>query len=306
MPSLTVRHAIPVGGAVLLAASAALLYATGHTTVPASTDHRPGELWRLWPPILVTLLLVRLLPWTIPETGHIAERLNRKMSGRSPRRDVAVLLGCVVLFYVLDLLLSAVLSLVDPTLTPLSYFISKAFFLFLVPVVLVGAVGVMRYASGPDVTRLSLKVVEPWRWWGLVAVAGYVLAVLTPWAARTPAAGEILPDRFTVAGVLIVTLLWSPVLEEVFFRGMLQTRLEYVVGRWPGIVLASGVYAAAGLIGGTAPNGAATAVATAVCVQGTAGLMYGYLWSRYRNMWLNLLLHTATVVFVLTASIAGG
>ncbi|MFC4563147.1 CPBP family intramembrane glutamic endopeptidase [Nocardiopsis mangrovi] len=289
--STAARRAIVAAGAALLVASAVLLYATGHTVVPGSEDYRPGPVWRVWVPVVAAMVAIRLVPWTTP-SGPVDERLRGKMRGRWPRLDLFVLAMCLLGFAAADPVLESVLHVISTALTPLSYFLAKAFFLFLVPVMLVGGFGVLRYDSGPDLPRLSLRVSEGWRWGGLAAIAVYALVAVSPWAVQPPMAGGTVPDRFTAVLVITISLLSSPILEEIFYRGMLQTRLEFVLGRWPGIVAASFAYSLFSLVGSGVPNGFPVALAMSVCVQGVAGVMFGYLWTRYRNMWLNIVLHS--------------
>lgn len=53
-----------------------------------------------------------------------------------------------------------------------------------------------------------------------------------------------LPDPVTLAVASLITLLTAGVLEEVFYRAWLQTRLEVLLGTWPAILISSLLFAA--------------------------------------------------------------
>nr|WP_246422317.1 CPBP family intramembrane glutamic endopeptidase [Nocardiopsis mwathae] len=122
--------------------------------------------------------------------------------------------------------------------------------------------------------------------------------VFAPWASQPPDLGRI-PENYALLVVVALSIAGTSLLEEVFFRAMLQTRLEILLGRWPGIVLASLCYGVAGVLAATYPDDLGVAIAMAISVQGVAGLMYGYLWSRYRNIWLNFGLHACITTLAL-------
>jgi membrane protease YdiL (CAAX protease family) len=125
-----------------------------------------------------------------------------------------------------------------------------------------------------------------WHWAGpAVATGGWLaLAWLGPFAR--PFEG----DAPLVA--VIGAFLLNSVLEESFYRVTLQTRLERVVGRWPGIAAAALLWAAwhVAIQGTDRPE---VDLATVVAHQGALGLFLGYLWSRYRNPWALFIVHGA-------------
>ncbi|CAM3807190.1 hypothetical protein GCM10009799_06700 [Nocardiopsis rhodophaea] len=300
------EHTILLAGAAIFLTAAISLLVTGHTTIPTSADYRPGPLWTLWLPVAAALLLIRVLPWRVPDTD-MTRRVRERLKGRSFRREIALLLGCMVGFYVGDLVLYPVFCLVDASLCALSYYTSKVFFLFITPLVFIGSYGIMRHASGPDLGGLAVRAGEPWRWAGMGAVVAYLAMVFAPWASHPPDLGRV-PESYALLVVLALSVVGTSLLEEVFFRAMLQTRLEMRFGRWPGIVLAALCYGVTGIVATSYPDDLWIALGTAISVQGVAGLMYGYLWSRYRNIWLNFLLHTCATTLALiplTHTLAG-
>lgn len=94
------------------------------------------------------------------------------------------------------------------------------------------------------------------------------------------------PDLIAVLGVFVL----NAMLEEIFYRVWLQTRLEADLGRWPAILVTSLVFASwhAMIHGG---NGFGIDLASAFVHIGAYGIFLGYLWSRYRNPWLLFLVH---------------
>ncbi|WP_147280295.1 CPBP family intramembrane glutamic endopeptidase [Marinitenerispora sediminis] len=293
MLATVVRRWVLGAGAAVFVVVGVLLHATGNTAIRPSEDYAQGQLWSLWIPVAAGMLLVRLLPWRAPEE-ELDQRVRAALSGHPLRREVLFLLGCVVGFAFGDRALDAAFGLVDPSLSALSYHTAKVLFLLIAPVAIIGSAGVMRYSHGPDIPAVAMRVGERWRWAGLAAIAGYLaLSVLAPWTTPLPTP-RTLPDEYTLVVRLLLTLTTSALLEEVFYRSLLQTRLELLLGRWPGIVAAALVYGVGAAIGTHVYHGAVLGLCMGIAVQGAAGLLFGYLWSRYRNLWLNFLLHTGT------------
>ena len=80
--------------------------------------------------------------------------------------------------------------------------------------------------------------------------------------------------------------------EELFWRGFLQRRLEDTLGRRSGWLAATGTYAAIHI---------ATGNPILVLAAGVCGAFWGWLYLRYRSMFLNAVSHTVwdIVIFVL-------
>lgn len=291
MVGTTVRCRV-LGAGVAVFAAAALLLAIGWTGASAASGYAPSQIWLFWAPVALAMLLVRVVPPHPPER-EMAERLRTTMAGRSVGREVAVLAACVLGFPVGDAVLGHVFGAVDPVLTPLSYHTAKFLFLLFIPLMLIGSSGVMVNSNGATPSRLAAWVTERWRWAGLAPVACYLLVVPFPVAAHPPELGPV-PEHYDLLVTLVIGYTATALLEVVFFQGFLLTRLEVLLGRWPGIVLMALVYAFTSLVGSSVPNG----VAGAVAVQGAAALLYGYLWSRYRNIWLNVLLQMGIVTLI--------
>ncbi len=80
--------------------------------------------------------------------------------------------------------------------------------------------------------------------------------------------------------------------EELFWRGFLQRRLQDTWGPWFGWVLATAVYAGIHV---------ATGNPILVLAAGVCGAFWGWLYLRYRSMFLNAVSHTVwdVVIFIL-------
>ncbi|MFC7484607.1 CPBP family intramembrane glutamic endopeptidase [Luedemannella flava] len=136
-----------------------------------------------------------------------------------------------------------------------------------------------------------------WRWWGpLPALAAFALLTsVGPVAGQHPDAADY-PDPALLAIGATVTFLTANVTEELFYRVILQTRLEAVLGRWAAIVSTALLFALLHLPThgqtGSALGGLPLTLAAIVVFQGTTGVFLGYLWSRYRNVWAQITAHT--------------
>ncbi|GAA0918233.1 CPBP family intramembrane glutamic endopeptidase [Nonomuraea longicatena] len=122
------------------------------------------------------------------------------------------------------------------------------------------------------------------------SAALFAVAYLSPIGAPRSDLADT-SDTLTQITVLVAGFAVNALLEEVFYRRWLQTRLETVLGRWPAVLLASllsGVWHV-GIMGGPLPE----SLAMSLVHQGAIGVLLGYLWSRYRLMWPILTAHGA-------------
>ena len=146
--------------------------------------------------------------------------------------------------------------------------------------------------GSPRLGRIASRPGAAWRWGGIVAVAtALYLGTFSPLAPPVPGIGD-LPPLPVLLVAMVSTFLTASVLEEIFFRVWLQTRLEVLFGHWAGIVLGALAFGAMHVVTHQALGHPVLNVAQVVAVQGVAGLLYGYLWTRYRNVWLLIMLHT--------------
>lgn len=136
-----------------------------------------------------------------------------------------------------------------------------------------------------------------WRWIAPIPalVVFAYLALLSPLAGPLPQA-EDYPDPVVLVIIASITFFTANVVEELFYRVMLQTRLEAALGRWPGIVLTSLLFALMHLPthgqSDSALAGLPLTLGAIMVQQGVFGLFVGYLWSRYRNVWVLIAAHS--------------
>lgn len=86
------------------------------------------------------------------------------------------------------------------------------------------------------------------------------------------------------------SFLINSVLEELFYRVWLQTRLEALLGTWPAIMASSLLWAIwhMAIQGG---DSADIAFSNVLVNQGVIGLFLGLLWAKYRNVWVLIIIH---------------
>jgi membrane protease YdiL (CAAX protease family) len=105
---------------------------------------------------------------------------------------------------------------------------------------------------------------------------------------RNPSVGlplhKLTPGLFAVYAVTAVV--GAPIVEELFFRGVIQTRLVYRMGAARGIALASAMFGAAHLIGWTGPGSLLAAAAIA-----GGGSVLGYLRHRTGRLGTSMVAH---------------
>ncbi|MBG0826397.1 CPBP family intramembrane metalloprotease [Planomonospora sp. ID67723] len=245
------------------------LAVTGNAEVTASAD--PGaakaSLWAAALPALAAMALARLVPPGRAVPGPLAGLPRRRVA-----RESRALVAAAVAF--------PIVIIIQPG--DLWYPLIKVLLLLAVPL---AAFRLLR-DGGPAARAIPAPVV--WLAPLPAMAAWFLLAKVSPLA---PPLTQELPDPVTLAVISLITLLTASVLEEIFYRGWLQTRLETLYGRWPAILASSLLFAAmhvSHLEGDLGPG-----LASMVAFQGVFGLMQGYLWSRYRNIWAVIAIHVA-------------
>lgn len=244
------------------------LILTGNTVIRLSAD--PGATGvSLWAALLPQLAAVLLAMLVAPRAA-----VPQPLSGLPrPRlvKETWLLLAAAVAFPVAVALVGR----------GLLYPIAKITILLVVP--LVG----FRLIRGDGPAARSIPRPVTWLAPLPAVVAWFLLAEVSP---LSPPLTQQLPDPVTLAIGSLITLLTASVLEEFFYRAWLQTRLEALYGRWPAI-LASALLFAAMHVSHINPEAIGVGIASVVAAQGMFGLMQGYLWARYRNIWVIILIH---------------
>lgn len=261
--------ALALTGAVLAATALVVLLVVAPEGLRRSAD--PGAptvpYLHVLLPAAVALVLVRLLP---PRAPDLVPRVV-------DRRRVLVATGALL---TCGLALPAVVAVTGVGGTA-DYHLVKILLLVAVP----GAV-VLATRGGLH-ARWSPAA---WRWWApvVVVVVWTLLAQAAPWLVPVDYAG-VAVELLVVAAV--ATAVTAGLGEELLFRVWLQTRLEALLGRWGGIAVATLAFALLH-VGTRHGQGPVVEVAAAVVVQGLGfGLVAAWLWSRYRNAVLTVVLH---------------
>lgn len=205
--------------------------------------------------------------------------------------DLAVLVACAIAF-------PAVMRL--PVWQPEDYVLVKVVLLLAVPAL---ALWLLHRRVGPGAVadRPPLRV---------LAVVGAVAAIAAHQAITQfgPGAAAVDFSRYDLTTLVVAataTVLTASIGEEIFYRYWLQTRFEALWGRWPAIVLASAIFGLMHLASHTAGHGFGIGVAIVIANQGVFGIACGYLWSRYRRLWLPILLHLSTNGLLVVIHLAG-
>lgn len=270
-------------------ASVLLLLFTGHTDILQASSKSGGSTF-LIPYIALVLLtigLMRILPPVLPLSNPLDEKeRSRATKGLCP------ILGYALLYPVLLAVIGILgLDYID---------IGKIGLLLLPSCILFWLYGRKIPYNQFKATRFAV-----WYWLGPICIAlFYCIASSIPPFAIHGLRGS-LPDKnlgVVLALQAVITFLNAGLPEEVFYRVLLQTRLEFFLGRWNGIALTSLLFALmhfpTRLVSWLGTTGIAAfdiilALAAVIAIQGSGGFILGYLWSRYRNLWVNVLFHTA-------------
>ncbi|MFI9553814.1 lysostaphin resistance A-like protein [Nonomuraea endophytica] len=269
------RLAFAVAGGALFVLAYGWLVLTGHTEiVPSSGSGAPSiSLWSAFVPALAAIVLAMLVPPKTEPPLPLQELPRARLV-----RETQVLVGAAVL-----------MAIAAPFAPDLLYHGAKVVFLLVIPLV------AFRLIRGGQPKARAIPKPVTWLAPLPAVVAWFVLSQIGPFSPPPP--GE-LPDMVTLVVLSLLTLLTASVLEEFFYRAWLQTRLEVLYGRWPAIMASSLLFA---FMHTTRinPDNPLLGVATIIAFQGVFGLLTGYLWSRYRNLWVPVFVHVVTnLVFV--------
>ncbi|MDT0304372.1 CPBP family intramembrane glutamic endopeptidase [Streptomonospora wellingtoniae] len=175
----------------------------------------------------------------------------------------------------------------------------RILFLFVLPLIVVDLGGFTITGYSTVMPSVAMRVTEGWRWMGLVP--GAVVVALSVFATsrfvESPVPGPVVAAAAVLAIVAAVS-----VPEEIFFRALVQTRLECVVGRWPGILLSVALFTTVSVFLSEYGDFSSESelvdfnVGHAAVFYTVVGLLMSYIWASYRNIWLNILLRSAIVL----------
>ena len=239
-------------------------------------------LWVVLLPPIAAIVLARALPWSAPTLEPTVSDFP------SIRRSIMALLVCAVVF---------------PLVVGITQIDGSAWYLLAKVLILVGIPALLVWRS-----QRNIKIASPrmaWQWWAptVVVTVWAILSQASPWIIVPTFLGVDLTYLIVAA---TLTALTAGVGEELFYRYWLQTRAEALLGRWGGIVLASFAFAIMHLGGDRQSNGVLVEIAAVIIVQGSFGIMLGYLWSKYRNLWLIIAAHILANGYAVFAYVIAG
>lgn len=257
-------------------ALAALLF-SGRTEIRTSADAEspPTALVTALLPIVVAMVLIRLVPARLPALPPLAGSDRPAVA-----RQGWVLTAIAVLF-------ALVVLVVD---------LGDWYGLVKVALLLGGSWLALRIWRAPAAGAAAQRSAMPrWAYWlgpiPAVLAWGYLL-YYSPLAGDRDMSDYEQYDTGFLITAMVLTFLTASVAEEIFYRVLLQTRLEAVLGRWPAIMVTSLLFAAMHLSRiGDGPHW--EVLATIIVWNGGFGLLVGYLWARYRNAWALIVVHGA-------------
>ncbi|MEC2256787.1 CPBP family intramembrane metalloprotease domain-containing protein [Bacillus thuringiensis] len=265
-----------IGGIIMLTIllSSLWLIWIGETNIRYSGDHKGTiPFWYKWIPVIVGILLVRFLPFHHKNYNPLQQF--------EPRR---IIIQTAILFLSGSLFTICLLTTnFEGMALQLWFMIFKIILLLFTPLMLllfykkerpkqVKSTGDIRwYQSTP------LIVIIIWGYFNFFSIFS------TPFVSMKM-------EPTILISILLVGFLINSVLEEIFYRVWLQTRLELLLGTWPAILLTSLLWASWHI----ALHGSGhwdIDTATVIVNLGIVGLFLGYLWARYRKVWVIIIVH---------------
>ncbi|RAL26412.1 CPBP family intramembrane glutamic endopeptidase [Thermoflavimicrobium daqui] len=263
---------------VVIIAAAFWLVWNGYVNIRYSTDHSGTiPIWNIWIPSLIGILLIRLIPLRL-------EGFN-PLSGLNQRLIIIqswVLIMSAVFFTMTLLLVKS--RGVEFQL----WFVGlKLFFLLVIPWMILR---ITQSHSAHRSISIPSHLWTRWHWIGplMIFMVWFYLSYFS--IIAFPHVPSKLSDPFTLIVTYLIGFCINSLLEEVFYRVWLQTRLELFLGTWPAILFTSIVWAS-WHIAIHSTGQFSVDIATVLVNQGITGLFLGYLWARYRNVWILIMIH---------------
>lgn len=262
MKNRTVRFTIVISTMLLILISLIYMLVVHNGMVQVSADFEDETaIWQVWIIALFPLLMT-LRPWDKEQIQPLYKEVPKSTWALVTLAVVLILLMIVTpKSYVFDL-----------------FYIYKLILLFAIPIIIIKRDSVREI--------MTIKTVRRWKEPLLVVVVWLVFYILSPLSEA--ATYEI--DFFTLLIGALISLILNAVVEELFYRKWLQSRLEAALGIWPAICVSAvlwalwhtGIQGSGGLIDSTAH---------ALVLHGMMGLFLGYFWAKYRNIWLLIFIH---------------
>lgn len=280
------RVAMPLSVA-LIGGSILCLAVTGHVNL--ALLGLPGT--------VIAVSLMHRLPRHLPPINYLRSRDLGVVERETEWTLVVALLHPIAIVPVVLLAKADPIPLLgrysSAPLLSLDYVIFAKVLLLAVPAIILAG------RFGRPLRQLGLRSVDGhWRWLGPIVPIALLCAGLL---VLTGAHIERLPPAVLVA-ILGVAVVHAGFPEEAFYRCLLQTRLELLLGSPAGIATTSVLFGLrhvpsiyAFVWRGTTSRPLTDlllSVAAVLAYQAVFGVLFGYMWMRYRNAWMNMLGHT--------------
>ncbi|NYJ34299.1 CPBP family intramembrane glutamic endopeptidase [Nocardiopsis aegyptia] len=262
-------------------------------------------LFVIWAPMLIGGVMAWAVVGGFGDRGRLDQRVRQALDGHPLTRELTWLGVFLCCFVLLMVLLSRLFQLygahTGADLNMSASLVSRLLFLFTLPILVMDRSGITVDGKGTAMPAVALKVNTPWRWLGLIPAA--VVLILAGYAV-IPDVG-LPPLSLGLIGFVLAFALIA-VCEEIFYRAMLQTRLEVLLGRWGGIVATTLVFALAYAfaqpfdeVSQLPDTGYGHLFALSLLSYGPVGLLYGYLWSCFRNIWINVIIRIGMFIVLM-------
>ncbi|GGE70604.1 CPBP family intramembrane glutamic endopeptidase [Priestia taiwanensis] len=252
---------------------------SGNVSIRYTADHEGTiPIWNRWIPVLVGIILIRFLLFRLVMHQPLSTLHKQLLLIQT----WALTIGA--------LLFTTSLMLVDnkeEAEFQLWYVILKLVFLLVIPLAMFY---ISRFYHVEQSASIKSASSTRWHWFGPIIIFGVWFYINFFSVYAVPYVSNDRVDIAMLAIALIVGFFINSLLEEIFYRVWLQTRLEVLVGRWPAILFTSILWASWHMV---IQSTGATSVdlASVIANQGVTGLFLGYLWSKYRNVWVLILIH---------------
>lgn len=250
--------------------SAVWLMIHNNGMIETSADHEElTSFFHIWAVVALPALLLYILPKQKASNNPFFQLPVKRL------RLQTTLLFMMGLLFLIAMMLTPEASVFD------YFYLYKVLFLFIIPFL------ILKIVPAPPMNQSYVKSGQ-WLYPMLVAVLWIYMYFLSPLSLASNADYEM--DLLYVFIGAAVSFLLNSVLEELFYRVWLQTRLEVLLGTWPAICVTAMLWA----LWHTAIQGGDSldlAISNVIVYQGVIGLFLGFLWAKYRNIWVLILIH---------------
>ncbi|MFD1412819.1 CPBP family intramembrane glutamic endopeptidase [Oceanobacillus jeddahense] len=269
-------HWIVYTGLILIGAAAVWIITQNDGMIETSADHDMTiPFWYNWVISGVLVLLIGIFGNS--SSNNPFTDVNKKVLIQQ-----TVILTAAALLFVVGLL-------IVPNENVFTYFpVFKIVLLLIVPIAMFSMYKEKNAHYKDSTKKTSYLKNNQWFFPLLITAAWVALYFFSP--VSMPQA----PEYEMGLSMLIIgafrTFVISSVLEEFFYRVWLQTRLEALLGIWPAIMVSALLWAVwhMAIQGG---DSADIAFSNVLVNQGVMGLFLGFLWAKYRNVWVLMIIH---------------